>query len=86
MYHKEQTEEMDMVRLVADTADDLERAVGALLAALGDRVALQRPVRRGRRGDGLIYGTLALAPGATEASPATGGAEDAEDAGGGWTR
>ncbi len=71
------------VRLVADTPDDLERAIIALVAALGDRVGFHRPGRRGRHDDWLAYGTLETSDGATGTPPATEGAGGAE---GRWTR
>ena len=46
------------VRLVADTADDLERSVEALMAALGGLLEMRQSPRRGRCGDWLIYGSL----------------------------
>ncbi len=73
---------MDLVRvrLAADTPDDLERAVVALMAALGDRVEFRQPARWGRHGDWLIYGMLETAHGVIDASSDTGGV------GGGWIR
>jgi len=74
------------IRLVADTLDELERAIVALTAALGDRVRLDRPARRGRHDEWLAYGTLETlgtpdrVTGASLAPSGVGGA------GGGWTR
>ncbi len=74
------------IRLVADTPDELERAIVAPTTALGDRVRLDRSSRRGRHGDWLAYGTLdtrGTPDRATGASPAPSGAGGV---GGGWTR
>jgi len=77
------------IRLVADTPDELERAIVALVAltaALGDRVRLAPPSRRGCHDEWLAYGTLetlGTPDRVTGASPAPSGVGGA---GGGWTR
>ncbi len=77
------------VRLVADTPEELDAAITTLAAALGDRVRLDRPARRGREGDWLAYGTLGTRgtpDGATDTPPDAEGAGSVRGVGSGWTR